>query len=249
MARHLGRKPRAYDQRIPHYSSLVAGRRKLIAPPPVAVDYTSKMPANFGQMLNDSLGDCTCAALAHAVQVTSFASGSEITPPDNAVLTLYESACGYDPADPSTDQGGVEQNVLKYVMANGIQTGAAPVTVSGFVEVDPRSIIDLRRVIYECGFVYIGVDLPTSWENTNHWTKTPDEAPIAGGHAIILAGYDMNGFTGISWGEIVTVDISAILQRCDEAYAVMLSTWFETSGKTIAGLSQSDLTAMMQSLA
>jgi hypothetical protein len=76
----LGRLHRTYDPRIPHMSALLAGQTP--APPPAAIDYTKGMPQNLGMMLNDTLGDCTCAAFYHALQAWSFTSyrGAATTP-------------------------------------------------------------------------------------------------------------------------------------------------------------------------
>ena len=98
----LGRLARAHDPRIPHLSALLAG--KTLPPPPAQVDYTKGMPKNLGMMLNDTLGDCTCAAVYHAIQVWTFnaSKGKAIdTEPDSDVEKLYELACGYKPS-----QGG-----------------------------------------------------------------------------------------------------------------------------------------------
>ncbi|MGH7838822.1 MAG: hypothetical protein ACREQC_13510 [Candidatus Binataceae bacterium] len=120
--RKLGRMPRSFDPRVPHMSALAAG--KTLPPPPPAVDYVGKMPANFGMMLNDQLGDCTCAAVYHAMQVWSFnAKGAEATQPDSDVLKLYEEACGYKPNNPNTDRGGNEQTVLKFLLQKGAPLG------------------------------------------------------------------------------------------------------------------------------
>src|SRR5271154_6174887 len=97
----LGRTPRAYDPRVPHMSALLAG--KTLPVPPSSVDYTKGMPANLGVMLNDTLGDCTCAAFYHALQVWTFnvTKGKAIdTEPDIDVKKLYELACGYNPNTP-----------------------------------------------------------------------------------------------------------------------------------------------------
>ena len=63
----LGRLPRAHDPRIPHLSALLAG--KTLPPPPAQVDYTKSMPKTLGMMMNDTLGDCTCAAFYHALKL------------------------------------------------------------------------------------------------------------------------------------------------------------------------------------
>src|SRR5215813_7728047 len=93
--RKLGRTPRSYNPRIPHLSAILAGKQ--VPPPPPSVNYSGKMPADFGMMMNDTLGDCTCAAFYHAIQVWSFnAKNKEVTEPDKDVEQLYIQACGYD---------------------------------------------------------------------------------------------------------------------------------------------------------
>src|SRR5580692_1786049 len=118
----LGRLPRQYSPRVPHLSAWLGGA--VLPPPTVSVDYTVGMPANLGVMNNDQLGCCTCAAFYHALQVWTFnADGVIDTESDSEVLSLYEQACGYNPSNPQSDQGGVEQDVLAYLVNSG-----APVT-------------------------------------------------------------------------------------------------------------------------
>jgi hypothetical protein len=153
MARKLGRLARTYDPRIPHMSALVAG--KTIAPPPPACDWTEKMPNNLGMMLNDTLGDCTCAAFYHALQVWSINTAGAIdTEPDSDVEQLYIRACGYKPGEKGEGPGGNEQKVLTYLLKTGAPTGPTAASVqkiSAFVEVDPRMVDDVKHTIYDCG--------------------------------------------------------------------------------------------------
>ena len=96
----LGRLARSHNTKIPMLHDLLAG--KALEPVKPAVDYTKGMPSNLGMMRNDTLGDCTCAAFYHALQVWSFNAEKKIdTEPDLDVLDLYEQACGYKP-----QQGG-----------------------------------------------------------------------------------------------------------------------------------------------
>src|ERR1700677_1036737 len=88
----LGRLHRTYDSRVPHMSALLAGQT--LTPPPASADYTKGMPADLGMMLNDTLGDCTCAAVYHAIQVWTFNANDKkaakmITEPDSDVEKLY----------------------------------------------------------------------------------------------------------------------------------------------------------------
>lgn len=243
----LGRLPRTFNSSIPHMSALIGG--KTLPQAPIEVDYSHGMPADLGMMKNDTLGDCTCAAYYHAVQVWSFnGQGKEVTEPDSDVLGLYEKACGYVPSDPTTDQGGVEQDVLTYLLKSGAP-GCKPILA--FVEVDPRNLDDVKRAIYETGCVYIGVNLP------NH-IVSGDEPPaiwdakshdgIAGGHAIILCGYTLDGFYLISWGKKYFATNAFMSAYCDEIYAIVDPTWISATGKTPLNMSVAALESLMEAL-
>src|ERR1700691_217383 len=129
----FGRLQRTYDPRIPHMSALLAGQT--LPPPPASVDYTKGMPANLGIMLNDTLGDCTCAAVYHAVQVWSLNALKKMdTEPDADVEKLYELACGYNPREGGEGPGGNEQHVLTYLLRTGAPFGPNGTTVNKIAE-------------------------------------------------------------------------------------------------------------------
>ena len=124
----MGRLARTHDKRIPMMRDLLKGAT--LPPPPPQVDYTVGMPANLGVMKNDTLGDCTCAAYYHALQVWSYNSQHQIdTEPDIDVVDLYEQACGYNPNQPGEGPGGNEQHVLTFLLNRGAPT--APPALSG----------------------------------------------------------------------------------------------------------------------
>ena len=198
----LGRLPRSFDPRIPHFSALTAGQT--LPPPPPAANYTTNMPAQLGMMMNDTLGDCTCAAFYHAIQVWTFnaTKGAKmLTEPDKDVEKLYEVACGYKPSAGGEGPGGNEQHVLKYILQKGAPFGPTGKTVhkiAAFVEVDPRNTDDVKRTINDCGVAYIGFNVPQYIVPTNGqppavWDVQTANAKIVGGHAVVLAGYDANG--------------------------------------------------------
>ena len=161
--RKFGRLPRIYQPKIPHYSALRM-RLGALPPPPASVDWTVGINPDYGTMLNSELGCCTIAAAYHAMQTWSFRSRTaEITEPDTKVLEAYEEFCGYNPGDPRTDQGGVEQTVLGDWLSTGVPIAEGPNGRSkllAFVEVDPRDHEDVMRVIDECGGIYIGTNVP-----------------------------------------------------------------------------------------
>src|SRR5580658_5046284 len=181
----LGRLPRSHDPRIPHFSALIAG--KSLPPPPAQVDYTKGMPNNLGMMLNDTLGDCTCAAVYHALQVWSFNAGGKMqTQPDGDVEKLYILACGYNPRAGGEGPGGNEQHVLTYLLKTGAPFGPKGQSVqkiAAFVEVDPRNTDDVKRTIVDCGVAYIGFNVPQSVQPPNEpppsvWKYVPSMSNI-----------------------------------------------------------------------
>lgn len=232
------------------------------APIPAAKSWLTDMPSDFGMMLNDQLGDCTCAAMFHARQVWSFnAAGSEATESDADVLDAYEEACGYNPSDPTTDQGGNEQSVLTWWTQTGIKTAAAGRDkLLAFIEIDPRHTDDVRRAIYECGLVYIGFNVPgwlmASGQIPAVWNADPDaDNSIVGGHAIVLPGYDFANlaaaqgtFDLISWGANYRMTTSFFSQFVDEVYALADHAWVTQTGQTPLGLTVAELEAQMAAL-
>ncbi len=90
--RKLGRLPRERDPAVPHLSALLAG--KVLPAPPPAADYVVMLPQapyGLGMMLNDKLGDCTCAAFHHARMIWSY---QNISPPHGEVPPEWTIAPG-----------------------------------------------------------------------------------------------------------------------------------------------------------
>ena len=255
----LGRLHRTYDARVPHMSALLAGQT--LTPPPPAVDYTKGMPARLGMMLNDTLGDCTCAAVYHAIQVWTFnANGRKVakmdTEPDSDVEQLYIQACGYNPRVPGEGPGGNEQHVLTYLLKTGAPTGpqgAARHKIAAFVEIDPRNVDDVKRAINDCGLAYIGFNVPQSVQPPGSpppsvWQYVPSDSNIIGGHAVVLAGYDAKGARVISWGQYYTMTWEFFAHFVDEVYAIADNDWIASGGKTPGGLTLAELEAQMKAL-
>jgi len=260
----LGRLPRTYDPRVPHLSAILGGKKP--AAPPPSVNYVKDMPQapkRFGMMLNDKLGDCTCAAFYHARQVWTFhSSGRTQTAPNADVELLYEEACGYNPKKGGEGPGGNEQHVLTYIHKKGAPIGkdGAPVDkILGFVEVDPRVIDDVKRTIYNAGVAYIGFNVPANIMPSDGvppqvWTVAPGRQKIVGGHAVVLAGYDAKGAILISWGQLYKMTWQFFTTYVDEVYSISDAAWsrsaFAKKKKLMlpGGLSEAELRDQMRFL-
>jgi hypothetical protein len=179
---------------------------------------------------------------------------TEQTETDAAVLKLYEEACGYRPGDPNSDNGGVEQNVLEYLLNKGMPLSNGGVDkILAFVEVDPRNVEDVKRTINDCGVAYIGFNVPSNLislegDVPSLWELDKDNTDTDGGHAIVLVGYDTVGPTLISWGSKYKMTWEFFTYYTDEVYAIASDTWRNNTGKTPLGLSLDELEALMRAI-
>jgi hypothetical protein len=242
----FGRKPRAYDKRIPRMSALRAGQT--LVPLPASVNYAIGMPSDLGAMLNDSLGDCVEAAAGHAIQVWTANTGSMVTPPDSAIEQFYELAGGYVPGNPSTDNGTDEQTALKDWLSNPVDGNE----LAAFIEVDPGDLDDVKRTIWECGLIYIGFNVPAYLPMAagSVWDVDPAaNSSIIGGHAVVLCGFDeMGNMVVVSWGQRYTMTAAFWRAFVDECYGLVNKDWMAVTGKSPAGMTLSDLEALMQTM-
>jgi hypothetical protein len=211
----LGKRPRRHDPRTLKLARYLTGA--LPAAPP-RIDWTHGI-TDFGMMLNDKLGCCTIAAVGHAVQTwTANALGRELTVPDSTILECYEKWDGYNPADPMTDQGGVELDVLNdwrqqtfdgqsldaYVSiglhdwgesANRVIGRSGDRVNSGQNSSPGHTIPDIATAIWLFGGLYIGIELPIRAQTQDVWdvpaNPGPDDEPGSwGGHAVYVVGYE-----------------------------------------------------------
>lgn len=258
--RLLGRLPARPSSHVPRY--LMGGVHP--DPRPAKIDYADACPADLGMMLNGEdpanpgaleLGDCTCAADAHMIQVWTANTSTMLTPPNASVLGLYKGACGYVEGDPDTDNGGNEVDVLTYLVRTGMILPSGTHKLLGFYGLDVGNHEAIKQAIYECGCVYMGVDLPQAWENCMPGGLLDvTTSGAVGGHAGILTGYDDDAetFNGVWWGMKWRVTAAGLRQALEEAYAPVSADWIEHTGLSPANRSaeqiESDMTALRQAV-
>ncbi len=240
----LGRKAIKTDSR-----TLALGRyfTPSLPPPPSALDWTKGI-TGWGMMLNDTLGDCTIAGCGHAIQVWTANTGSETTVPDSTVLSYYESWDGYNPDDPSTDQGGVELDVLKSWQKQGF----AGNSLVAFADPKPDNLTEVRQSIALFGGVYIGLSLPLTAQSQDVWDLVPRGGANAkpgswGGHCVFVPKYDGKSFTCITWGQLKTMTVAFWNKYCDEAHALLAQDWLTAKGAP-NGFDQAQLQADLNAI-
>lgn len=244
MANHthmrLGRRAPKHDRRnlqLAQYLKLNA-----LPTPPDSVDWSTKCSSNWGMLLNDTLGDCTCAGAGHMIMCWTGNNGTEITVTNDQTLAAYEGACGYKSGDPSTDQGGVETEVLDYWRQNGI----AGTKIDAYVALEPQNDIHVKSSIDLFGGVYTGFALPESAQTQDIWsvvTGYRGSPGSWGGHAIPIIAYDSNYLTCITWGQLKKMTWGFWNTYCDESYAIISSMWAKGNQLSPAGFDYATLKA------
>jgi hypothetical protein len=187
-----------------------------LPPPPPSCDYTGPATAVLGQMfLNDQLGDCVIAAGAHLVGLETSNAGDAFVYSDAQVLADYEAIGGYNPNDPSTDQGCDEQTAFQYWQRTGFADGTL---LDKYLGLDATNPTQIQQAMYLFENLFFGVELPDAWvtpfpsSSGFVWdTGTPNPN---NGHAFLGVGYNTQGVQIDSWGLKGTVTWAAITTLC-----------------------------------
>jgi len=247
----LGKQPKRVDRRTFKLSQYL--KIEELPKAPLAVDWTKRVP-QYGMLLNDRLGDCVVAGMMHlAIGWQANAGQTADAPSDPEVVAAYSAIGGYDPADPTTDQGCNMLTALKYWRNNGLTVGGKKSQIVAFAEVDPANDVEVKAALWLFGGLFTGFQMPKSVQNADTW-----RVPVCGlhgkgkpgswgGHCAPLAAEDgSGGFQAITWGKLVPTAHSFLGAYCEEAYAVLSPAWIEQSGQAPCGF---DLATLQKDLA
>ena len=178
---------------------------------------------------NDTLGDCTCAALAHAVTTDRGLIGTERIMPKDDVVKLYEKLTG------GHDTGLHELDVLNYWRKNEI-TGDK---IFAYVSIDPKNHKHIQQAIHLFGGVYLGFQVQKNAIADFDARKVWGAGPLTKeGHAVYAVGYDTKNVTVLTWGNTQQGTWAWWDECVDEAYAILPP---EAKDKKFAGFDMPQL--------
>jgi hypothetical protein len=191
---------------------------------PAKYKYAKNIKAKgWGMMVNDKLGDCTCAAAGHLIMEWTDDNGALVTPADQDIVKAYSAITGYDPVTGKNDNGAVETDVLNYWR----KTGIAAHQIMAYAALEPKNHSHIMLSVFLFGGCYIGMALPVSAQRQRVWSVPPG-GPVGqgapgswGGHAVPVIGYDSHGLTVITWGATKKMTWSFWDAYCDESYAII----------------------------
>lgn len=179
------------------------------AAPPAAVSRPTPPSFAWGMLANDKLGDCVCAAILHAIESWYLDTGSP--PPgftDADAIALYEKIGGYNPSDPSSDQGCDEGTAMTDWEAGLPQTADGVVhELAAVVGINPTDEQEVKIGIDEFDGVFDAIALPVSAQGQAEWdvvgdpAKDPNSQPGSwGGHGTWTREYDPTTYRVVTWG-------------------------------------------------
>jgi hypothetical protein len=192
-----------------------------LASPPVSYDVLSRVYAKlkisdpsilFPMDGNDSYGDCTCAAIAHATTIYNGLVGKKKIWDAKSVIKFYLHQTG------GIDSGCNELDVLNYWQSKG----AEGEKITAFVKVDPKNHTHVKQAIQLFGGVYLGFQVQQNAQadfiSKKVWTpgKLTND-----GHAVFATSYDKNSVTVLTWGSTQKGTWAWWDECVDEAYAIL----------------------------
>jgi hypothetical protein len=193
---------------------------KLPAPPPTFNALThvyKKLDVSSPTQLfpmdgNDTLGDCTIAALAHADTVFHGLVGKKKIMPKQAAVKLYMHLTG------GVDSGLNELDVLNYWQSNAVQGDQ----LLAFASIPMKNHVNVCQAIQLFGGVYLGFQVQANaiqeFQARTPWVPGP---LTQDGHAVFAVAYDQNGVTVLTWGNTQQATWAWWDECVDEAYALL----------------------------
>jgi hypothetical protein len=214
----FGKTARQHDPR-----TLQLARYMTIAvpPPPAKHDVlaavysklgTSDPTALFPMDGNDTVGDCTVAALAHAATIYFGLVGTRKLMTAKAVKALYFRLTG------GVDSGLNELDVLNYWRKH---TEAGD-KILAFAEINRKNHTAVKQAITLFGGAYIGFQVQENAINDFDARRTWTPGTLTqDGHAVYVVGYDAKGVTVLTWGNTQKATWAWWDECVDEAYAIL----------------------------
>jgi hypothetical protein len=221
----LGKLPHVPDGRDIRFRDIAPPSRLPI--PPSRFGYGTIF-GDWGMLGNDRVGDCVPAGMAHEVMGFNRLAGHPVTFDEASVLRTYTDVGGYNPNDPSTDQGCDVRAAHAYWQTEGIVDSAgARHKIGAYVFLTPGDYVQLMQAAYLFEFVGIGVTITRAQQEQFQaglpWEYVPG-SPVEGGHYVVPTGRASLTDNGLlTWGKRWSFTRPFYEKQCDEAIVAVTS--------------------------
>jgi hypothetical protein len=204
--------------------------------------------SSYGMLGNDRYGDCVWAGAAHETMLWAKEGGTTAGFTTTDVLEDYAAATGFNPNDPSTDQGTDLLQSAEYRRTVGVRDNLGNRhKIAAYLQIQSDNLQELAVAAYLFGAVGIGWQIPNTaqpqFQAGQPWDVV-EGAYTVGGHYTPLIGRQNGLFRVITWGKIQNVTTNFFNCYSDEAVAYvseeMLTNGVSPEGFDLAAL-QADL--------
>jgi len=202
--------------------------------------------------LNDQIGDCTIAGKVHCDEIVATVLGQSYTyPGDQAVSDAYYGLTG------GKDTG---LDLATVIQAWSSPAGLLGSRIIGAASIDVADYDLLQQALYSFGFLYAGVQLPTTAESQfpGVWHNVATGQPIEGGHCIILNGgetVNLGGKLGalpaldlVTWGDETACTEGWWKNFGDEAWVVVPEAYQQANHDALQSIDVAQLQADVAAL-
>lgn len=242
----LGKKEAVADTR----DLLFASYQKKVIKTPARFGYGNEVK-EWGVLGNDRYGDCVLAGADHEHILWNTMAKHPVNFTAQNALSDYSAVTGFDPNDPSTDNGTYTREALDYRRATGmVDANGQRHKIDGYVAVEIGNWAQVLEAAYLFSAVGIGFQCPdyifTQFDAGKPWTVLPGNHSIIGGHYVPVIGHlapDM--ITVVTWGKRQQMSKAFFQKYCDEAYAIFSKEMILATGKDRHGF---DFTALQNDL-
>jgi hypothetical protein len=214
----FGKHPPKVDYRTLRFKDYLSAA---IAPPPPSCNVLTRVYAKLGTSDptalfpmdgNDTLGDCTIAALGHAVTTYRGLVGTKNIMSKQAVVKLYMHLTG------GVDSGLNELDVLGYWSKHAVSSDK----ILAYVSINTKNHTHIQQAIQLFGGVYLGFQVQQNCVEEFNAHKPWTPGPLTNdGHAVFAVGYDQNFVTVLTWGNTQQATWAWWDECVDEAYAIL----------------------------
>jgi hypothetical protein len=156
---------------------------------PAAVDYDKAVPATGRRTAMTGMGTASspCSVMSSR---PGRPTGQRLVSHHQGRSPGLQRRDGFDPEDPSTDNGTVVQDALSWWR----KTGMAGHKILAFAQVDHTSPAEMEAAAALFGEVLLAINFPnsamTQFNAGKPWDVVRNDGGIEGGHAICSARYD-----------------------------------------------------------
>lgn len=220
---------------------------------PIGFGHRGVYPLDWGMLGNDRYGNCVFAGADHETELWNAINGKRVSFTSANALHDYAAVTGFDPKDPSSDQGTVVQDALSYRRHVGVIDAAGyRHKVGAYVSLEPGDWHQLLEALNAFDLVGIGFNFPASamdqFNRGEPWHYIGDQN-IEGGHYVPVVGRPhVSTISTVTWGQLQSMTRKFMETYVDEAFGILSLESLNASGVTAEGLNLDKLKAALAAL-